>query len=70
MLDLSPPPTMADVQIRGPEPPPWDITAGLDAFLGSELAPETRTEAVVLMVRDWLIGHGYPEAPTAPEEAH
>lgn len=38
--------------------------------MGSDLAPATRTEAVVLIVRDWLIGHGYLEAPPEPEEAH
>jgi len=63
MLDLAPAPTLAS--IPGAEPP-WDITAGLDAFMASDLAPATRTEAVVLILRDWLIGHGFLE-PT-PED--
>ena len=50
--------------------PPWDITAGLDAFMASDLAPATRTEAVMLILRDWLIGHGYLEASPGSEEPH
>lgn len=70
MVDLVPPPTMADVdRMQGAEPP-WDITAGLDAFMASDFAPETRTEAVMLVLRDWLIGHGYLAAPPESEEEH
>ena len=66
MVDLVPPPTMADVERMQGSEPPWDITAGLDAFMASDLAPETHTEAVVLILRDWLIGHGYIDQP--PEQ--
>lgn len=59
MVDLSPPPTMASVEAMPGGDAPWDITAGLDAFMASDLAPETRTEAVVLILRDWLVGHGF-----------
>ena len=71
MLDLVPPPTTADVErMRGPEPPPWDITADIDAFMASDLALDSRTEAVIFMLRDWLIGHGYIDPTPEPEEAH
>lgn len=66
IVDLAPPPTTEDVErMRGPEPP-WDITAGLDAFMGSDLAPGSRTEAVVLILREWLTGNGFIDLP--PEE--
>lgn len=69
MVDLSPPPTMADVD-RMSAAEPWDITAGLDAFMASDLAPTTRTEAVVLILRDWLTGHGYLELTPDDEQRH
>lgn len=50
--------------------PPWDITAGLDAFMASGLAPESRTDATILILRDWLVGHGYIEPAPEPEETH
>jgi hypothetical protein len=71
MLDLGPPAAMEEVErMRGPEPPPWDITAGIDAFIASDLALDSRTEAVVFMLRDWLIGHGYNNPVPEPEETH
>lgn len=70
MVDLSPSPTMADVDAMSGAEPPWDITAGLDAFMASDLAPPTRTEAVVLILRDWLIGHGYIERVPVDEDRH
>lgn len=71
MIDLSPPATLADVdRMSGAEPPPWDITVGLDAFMASELAPASRTEGVIFILRDWLVGHGYLPALPEPEDAH
>ncbi|MGN6486299.1 MAG: hypothetical protein ACTHLT_00580 [Devosia sp.] len=70
-IDLAPPATLEQVdQMSGAEPPPWDITAGLDAFMASDLATPTRTEAVIYILRDWLIGHGYLAATPDPEEAN
>jgi hypothetical protein len=68
-LNLEPPPSIVE-QLHEPEPPPWDITAGLDAFVESDFAPKSRTEGTISILRDWLIGHGYIEAPPEPEEAH
>lgn len=68
MVDQSPPTRIEDVDRMHGAEPPWDIAAGLDAFMGSDLAPETRTEAVELILRDWLIGHGYSDP--SPEEEH
>lgn len=48
----------------------WDITAGLDAFLASDFAPKSRIDAVVLILRDWLTGHGYIEPPPVDEDRH
>jgi len=71
ILDLSPPATMESVErMRGAEPPPWDISAGIDAFMASDLALDNRTEAVIFMLRDWLIGHGYIDPAPEPEETH
>ena len=66
MVDLAPRPTMATIDgVPGAEPP-WDITAGLDAFMASDLATASRSEAVTLILRDWLIGHGFIEQ--APDD--
>lgn len=70
MVDLSPPPAMADVDRMSAAEPPWDITAGLDAFIASDLAPPTRTEAVILILRDWLIGHRFIEPVPDGEQQH
>jgi hypothetical protein len=66
MVDLTPPPH------PGPPsaPPPWDVTEGLDAFMGSAEAPSTRTEAVVLILREWLTANGYLELPATDERRH
>ena len=43
-IDLATPTTLEQVdQMSGAKPPPWDITAGLDAFMASDLATPTRT---------------------------
>jgi len=71
MIDLSPSATLEDVErMSSVEPPPWDITAGLDAFMASDLAPETRTEGVIFILRDWLVGHGYLAPQPEPEDTH
>jgi len=66
MVDLSPTPEIAAVDNRPGETTPWDITLGLDAFMASDLAPPNRTEAVILILRDWLVGHGFLELPEEP----
>ena len=40
----------------GPDP---DIAEGLDLFLREDFAPATRDEAIAVILRDWLVGHGY-----------
>jgi len=55
--------------MRGTEPP-WDITAGLDAFKASDLAPVDRTEGAIFIIRDWIIARGLLEAPPDPEQAN
>lgn len=62
MIDFVPSQTLVAVERMPGAAPPWDITAGLDAFMASDKAPATRIEAVTLILRDWLIGHGYIEA--------
>lgn len=70
MLDLAPVPTLETVErIRGAEPP-WDITAGLDAFMASPEAPATRSEAVVMILREWLTAAGYLDLPNNSAGAH
>ncbi len=61
MLDLAPSPTMATLEGMPGGEPPWDITAGLDAFMASPEAPVSRTEAVTMILREWLVGSGYIE---------
>ena len=39
--------------------PEADIAEGLDLFLREDFAPATRDEAVSVILRDWLVGHGY-----------
>jgi len=39
--------------------PDADIVEGLDLFLREDFAPATRDEAVSVILRDWLVGHGY-----------
>lgn len=48
----------------------WDVAAALDAFLAEPDAPATRLDAIALILRDWLVGHGYLEPLAAPEDAH
>ena len=70
MVDFTAPQTLVQVeQMQGAEPL-LDITAGLDAFMASDLAPATRTEAELLILRDWLTRQGYLEAPPNADEAH
>lgn len=66
MVDLTPPPH------PGPAapPPPWDISEGLDAFMASAEAPLSRSEAVVLILREWLTANGYLQTPPATEQQH
>ncbi len=68
MVDQGPPPTIEDVERMPGAEAPWDIAAGLDAFMLSGRAPPTRAEAVSVIMRDWLVGHGYIEPP--PEHGH
>jgi hypothetical protein len=42
----------------------------LDAFMASDLATPSRTEAIMYIMRDWLIAHGYLEPRREPEDAH
>lgn len=66
MVDLTP----ADHPGPPPRPTPWDITAGLDAFMATPEAPATRSEAVVLILREWFAAHGYIETAPDQEEQH
>jgi hypothetical protein len=68
MIDLTAPRTLAEVEHMPGAEPPWDITLGLDVFMESDLAPPTRSEAVVMILRDWLIGHGCLAAPPGQED--
>jgi hypothetical protein len=66
MVDITPPPH------PGPAAPPtpWDISEGLDAFMASPEAPLTRSEAVVLILREWLTANGHLQPPPATEQQH
>lgn len=66
MVDITPPPH------PGPAAPPtpWDISEGLDAFMGSPEAPLTRSGAVVLILREWLTANGHLQPPPATEQQH
>lgn len=68
MLALTPSPTMGD-SLCG-DTAPWDITAGLDALMAEPDAPTTRTEAVIMVLRDWFVGHGYLSLQPPDEEWH
>lgn len=48
--------------------PDWDIAAALDAFMAEPDAPVTRPAAISLILRDWLVGHGYLDP--APDDVH
>jgi hypothetical protein len=39
----------------------WDVAAALDVFMAEADAPATRPDAISLILRDWLVGHGYFE---------
>jgi hypothetical protein len=66
MVDITPPPH------PGPTTPPtpWDISEGLDAFMASPEAPRSRSEAVVLILREWLTAAGYLKPSPATEQQH
>lgn len=59
MVDVGTSPSAADLERMHGAAPPWDISEGLDAFMETDLAPETRTEAVVLILREWLTAEGH-----------
>lgn len=63
MLDLAAAPTLQTLERMQGAEPPWDITAGLDAFMASPEAPATRSEAVVIIMREWLTAAGYLDLP-------
>jgi metal-responsive CopG/Arc/MetJ family transcriptional regulator len=44
----------------------YDLIAGVDTFAAEEKI--NRSDAIRTIIRDWLIGHGYLEAP--PEDAN
>ncbi len=69
MLDLAPSPTLEVLEGMPGAEAPWDITQGLDAFMASPEAPGSRTEAVVLILREWLTSTGYIEDPPG-EDRH
>jgi hypothetical protein len=50
--------------------PADDIAEGLDQFLQEDFSPATRSEAVALILRDWLVGHGYLAPIPAMEDRH
>lgn len=52
--------------LQGEPEPTWDVTLGIDRFMASREAPGKRSDAVVLMLREWLTANGYLELP--PEE--
>lgn len=66
MVDITPPPH------PGPAAPPtpWDISDSLDVFMASPEAPRTRSEAVVLILREWLTAKGYLRISPATERQH
>lgn len=64
MVDLTPAPYPGQPSA----PPPWNITNGLDAFMQSPEAPDTRTEAVVLILREWLTANGYLQLPPTEDQ--
>ena len=70
MVDLAPSPTLAEVAAMPGAEAPWDITLGLDAFMADPEAPTTRAEAVVLILRDWLVAHRYLDAQATEEDRH
>lgn len=70
MLDLAPTPTIEDVDRMAGATSPWDITTALDALMAEPLAPASRTEAVIEILRDWFIAHGYLASEPPEEEQH
>jgi hypothetical protein len=45
-----------------------DISEGVALFLREDFAPATRAEAIAVILRDWLVAHGYlPLAPSVEE---
>jgi hypothetical protein len=49
---------------------PIDEIAALDAFVSDTRPTMLRSEALQLIVRDWLIGHGYLEPEPPREDAN
>lgn len=48
-----------------------DLEAGIDRYIADQPEPPpNRSEAIRLILRDWLIGHGYLENPPDREDAH
>jgi hypothetical protein len=47
-----------------------DIDEGLDLFLQEDFAPATRTEAILAILRDWLVAHGYLAPLPNMEDRH
>lgn len=64
MVDVAP------AQHPGPPPTdtPWDITLGLDAFMASPEAPDSRSDAIILALRDWLTANGYLPLPPSDDQ--
>lgn len=50
--------------------PDADIADGLDLFMREDFAPATRPEAIAVILRDWLVGHGYLLPVPAIKERH
>lgn len=48
----------------------WDVSAALDNFMLETDAPATRPQAINLILRDWLVGHGYLEPTPDRDTAH
>lgn len=48
-----------------------DVTEGLQRFMDDDLVScRSRQDAFRHIVRDWLVAHGYIEAPPAKEDAN
>ena len=70
MVDVSPPPTLNDVEQMKGGSAPWDITEGLDRLMLSGDAPSSRSDAVLFILREWLISNGYLDLPPEDEAVH
>lgn len=45
-----------------------EVRDAIDRFIAEELPLETRAGAMLMIVTDWLIGHGYLELPPDKED--